>query len=225
MQEQLTKNTKDVQKNSSQNYIKIFQIIISIFYLVGLIGMSIPSLRPYFQMLTPFHLLLNFGILLYFHKDWNYSFLIFIAVGFSLGYGSEVMGVHTGFPFGDYWYGDVLGWQLFEVPLMIGINWLILVYCTGNLFHEKINNDWLAAGLASLMMMLIDVIIEPVAVALDFWKWESDIIPLSNFLGWLAVAFIIQLFYRKLNFNKKNTISWYLLFNLITFFAVLNFIL
>ncbi|TVP47498.1 MAG: carotenoid biosynthesis protein [Mongoliibacter sp.] len=225
MQEQLTKNTKEVQKNSSQNYIKIFQIIISIFYLVGLIGMSIPSLRPYFQMLTPFHLLLNFGILLYFHKDWNYSFLIFIAVGFSLGYGSEVMGVHTGFPFGDYWYGDVLGWQLFEVPLMIGINWLILVYCTGNLFHEKISNDWLAAGLASLMMMLIDVIIEPVAVTLDFWKWESDIIPLSNFLGWLAVAFIIQLFYRKLNFNKKNAISWYLLFNLITFFAVLNFIL
>lgn len=225
MQEQLTKNTKDVQKNLSQNYIKIFQIIISIFYLVGLIGMSIPSLRPYFQLLTPFHLLLNFGILLFFHKGWNYSFLIFIAVGFSLGFGSEVMGVHTGFPFGDYWYGGVLGWQLFEVPLMIGINWLILVYCTGNLFYKKINNDWLAAGLASLMMMLIDVIIEPVAVALDFWKWESDIIPLSNFIGWLAVAFIIQLFYRKLNFNKENSISWYLLFNLIIFFAVLNFTL
>ncbi|EOZ95976.1 hypothetical protein A33Q_2569 [Indibacter alkaliphilus LW1] len=217
----LTKSGIDLKKRK----VIIFQLIISIVYLVGLIGMSIEDVRPYFQILTPFHLLLNFGILLYFHKEWNKDFWIFLAIGFTLGYGSEVLGVHTGFPFGNYAYGPVLGFQILEVPLMIGVNWLILVYTTGNLFANKINNDWLAAGLAALAMMLIDVLIEPVAVALDFWDWENGLIPVSNFIGWLGVAFLIQLFYRKLKFNKENTISWFLLFNLITFFALLNFIL
>ncbi|PRY89935.1 carotenoid biosynthesis protein [Mongoliibacter ruber] len=225
MHQQLSKDTGLSPKPLLQDKLKIFQGVISIFYLVGLVGMSLPMFRDYFQILTPMHLLLNFGILLYFHRGWNIQFLLFLVIGFLLGYGSEVLGVHTGFPFGDYWYGPVLGWQLFEVPLMIGINWLILVYCTGNLLAVKIENDWLAAILGAFMMMLIDVIIEPVAVALDFWQWESDIIPISNFIGWIAVAFIIQLFYRKLKFHKENAISWYLLFNLITFFAVLNFIL
>jgi uncharacterized membrane protein len=217
----LTKSGIDLKKRK----VIIFQLIISIVYLVGLIGMSIEDVRPYFQILTPFHLLLNFGILLYFHKEWNKDFWIFLAIGFTLGYGSEVLGVHTGFPFGNYAYGPVLGFQILEVPLMIGVNWLILVYTTGNLFANKIDNDWLAAGLAALAMMLIDVLIEPVAVALDFWDWENGLIPVSNFIGWLGVAFLIQLFYRKLKFNKENTISWFLLFNLITFFALLNFIL
>ena len=93
------------------------------------------------------------------------------------------MGVHTGFPFGSYSYGPVLGFQLFEVPLMIGVNWLLLVYMTGNLFRESIANDWLAAALSASVMVLLDIAIEPVAVALDFWTWEGDIIPLSNFIG------------------------------------------
>lgn len=225
MHQQLSKNLKNSREGLLQNRLKVFQAIISVFYFVGFIGMAIPMFRPYFQVITPLHLILNFGILLYFHKGWNTSFISFLCIGFICGYGVEVLGVQTGFPFGEYWYGPVLGWQLFEVPLMIGINWLILVYCTGNLLAEKIENDWLAAALAAVLMMFIDVIIEPVAVALDFWQWEADEIPTSNYIGWVAVAFIIQIFYRKLNFNKENTISWYLLFNIIIFFALLNFIL
>lgn len=210
-----------IQKNRP----KLFKFIISILYTVGIIGMSIPITRPIFQVLTPLHLLFSLGILLLFHTDWNKSFLLFALVAFTIGFGSEVMGVHTGFPFGNYSYGPVLGIKLFEVPLIIGVNWLILVYLSGHLLHQKIKTHWMAALLSAGLMVAIDFIIEPVAIALDFWSWESDIIPLSNYLGWFGTAFIIQMIYRKMNFQKANYISPYLLINLITFFAILNFIL
>ena len=202
-----------------------FKLVITVFYAVGIIGMMIPAFRPAFQMLTPFHLLLSLGILFLFHRDWNLGFLIFAAAAFLLGYGSEVMGVHTGFPFGNYSYGPVLGFQLFEVPLMIGVNWLLLVYMTGNLFNERVSNDMLAAALSASLMVLLDVAIEPVAVALDFWTWEGDIIPLSNFIGWFGVAFLIQLIYRKVVFDKSNAISFYLLLHMAAFFVLLNLLL
>lgn len=211
---------QDIQENKSG----LFKFIISVFYLVGIIGMSIPTIRPFFQVLTPFHLLLSLGILLLFHTDWNRSFMVFSIVAFVIGFGSEVMGVHTGFPFGNYEYGAVLGIKIFEVPLMIGINWLLLVYLTGNLFEIGIKNDFLAAGLGAGLMVAIDFLIEPVAIGLEFWEWEGGIIPMSNYIGWFGVAFLIHLIYRKSQFLKRNPISTFLLLNLVIFFAVLNFI-
>lgn len=207
------------------NQVNVFKIIITLFHLVGILGMTVPVLRPYFQILTPFHLLLSTVLLFVFHKGWNTSFYIFMILSFGIGYGSELLGVHTGFPFGNYSYGSVLGFQLFEVPVLIGVNWLLLVYLSGELFHSRIKNDYLAAGLGSLVMVLLDVLIEPVAVKLDFWTWENEIIPLSNFSGWFFIAFIIQLIYRKLSFVKKNLLSFYLLVNLAVFFILLNLLL
>ncbi|WP_041779223.1 carotenoid biosynthesis protein [Belliella baltica] len=207
------------------NKVNIFKIVITIFHLVGILGMTVPALRPYFQVLTPFHLLLCTGLLFVFHKGWNTAFYLFVILSFGIGYGSEVLGVHTGFPFGNYRYGPVLGFQLFEVPLLIGVNWLLLVYLSGEIFHKKIKNDFIAASLGALVMVLLDVLIEPVAVKLDFWSWENDLIPLSNFIGWFGIAFIIQLIYRKLSFDKSNVLSLYLLINLAIFFLLLNLLL
>jgi len=207
-----------------KNRIKLFKRIISAFYISGIIGLSIPMARPFFQMLTPFTLILSLSILLLFHSSWNKSFVVFAVLAMVLGYGSEVMGIHTGFPFGNYEYGKTLGFKLFEVPLVIGVNWLLLVYLTGNLFATRIKNDWLAALLAAALMVAVDFLIEPVAVNLDFWTWEGNIIPLSNYLGWLGVSFIIQMLYRKSGFPKENMISSYLLINMVTFFAILYFI-
>ncbi|WP_373521246.1 carotenoid biosynthesis protein [Aquiflexum sp.] len=203
----------------------LFKLIISVFYLVGIIGMSFPVLKPYFQALTPFHLLLSLGILLLFHSDWNRYFMGFSISAYLIGFGSEVLGVHTGFPFGNYEYGSVLGIKLLDVPLMIGVNWLLLVYLTGNLFEKRVDNDFLAAALGAGLMVIIDFIIEPVAIGLEFWSWEGEIIPLSNYMGWFVVAYFIHLIYRRAMFEKKNLISGFLLLNLIIFFAVLNFIL
>lgn len=216
--------TESFSKDSGIKKINIYKGIIVIFHLVGIIGLSIPSLRPYFQMLTPFHLLLSTCLLLIFHKSWNLGFFTFSIAAFLIGFFAEVVGVHTGLLFGEYSYGSVLGIRLFDVPLMIGINWLLLVYLSGEVFEKKISNDWLAAMMGAGIMVVMDFLIEPVAVALDFWTWKGNFVPLANYLGWFIIAFIIQMIYRKSNFEKSNPLATFLLINLLLFFAVLNFI-
>lgn len=224
--DQQTRKSSFLELQQSNNKkLPIVEAVITIIYLVGIIGMSIPEVRPYFQLLTPYQLLFTLGVMLFKHRDWNDSFIRFMAAAFLIGYGSEVSGIHTGFPFGNYQYGPVLGPQLFEVPVMIGVNWLILVYLTGTLLNKWIQNDVLAAVIGAFAMVMIDYAIEPVAITLDFWTWENGLIPLSNYLGWFGVAFIIQMIFRKADFIKENKITAYLLANLVAFFVILNFIL
>ncbi|HSJ67948.1 MAG TPA: carotenoid biosynthesis protein [Anditalea sp.] len=220
----LTASDKSVNNKLGLNA-SVFKFIIAIFYLVGIIGMAVPAVRPYFQMLTPFHLLLSTVILLLFHKEWSTDFYIFSSLAFLIGFGAEVVGVQTGLIFGDYTYGTVLGPKVLGVPLMIGVNWFLLVYITGSLFNNYITNDIIAALMAALLMVLLDFLIEPVAIALDFWTWHSDDIPLENYIGWLGVAFLIQLIYRKMSFNKENSVAIFLLICLGIFFGILAIIL
>src|SRR5690606_26695302 len=110
-------------------------------------------------------------------------------------------------------------------PVVIGINWFILVYLTGSVFHKVTDNDYYAAVLGATAMTVIDYIMEPVAVALDMWYWKFDIIPAGNYFSWFGVAFLIHLIYRKANFEKENPLAAWMLVSMILFFAVLNFTL
>lgn len=199
----------------------IAKIVIVALHLVGIIGLSLPEFQDLFLKLTPVQLLTTLVLILVFHKGWNDAFPIFAAAAFWIGFGSEIIGIHTGYLYGDYVYGPTLGTKLWDVPIIIGVNWFILSYLTGSLFH-KIPNDYYAAFLAASAMTALDYIIEPVAVALDFWAWKLDIVPATNYLGWMGVSFLIQLIYRKANFEKSNPIGVFLLMALIIFFAVLN---
>lgn len=204
--------------------ITIAKIIIIALHLVGIIGLSIPEYRDLFLKLTPAQLLSSLILILIFHKGWTDAFPIFASAAFWIGFGSEIIGIHTGYLYGDYVYGPTLGPKLWDVPIIIGVNWFILSYLTGAVFH-KVTNDYYAAFLAAIAMTSLDYIIEPVAVSLDFWAWKFDVIPMKNYAGWLGVSFLIQVIYRKANFEKSNPISAFLLTTLILFFAILNFTL
>jgi uncharacterized membrane protein len=200
----------------------IGKIVVVALYLVGVIGMSLPAYQDLFLELTPAHLLVSLFIILFFHRGWNDAFPVYAAAAFWLGFGAELIGVHTGYLFGDYVYGPTLGPKLWDVPIIIGVNWFILSYLTGVIFH-KIPNDYYAAFLGALSMTAFDYIIEPVAVALEFWAWKYEEIPLGNYGAWFLVSFLIHLIYRKANFEKSNPIAVYLLTAMILFFTILNF--
>lgn len=200
----------------------IARAVIVIIHLVGVIGLSLPEYRDWFLPLTPVQLLSSLILLLLFHRGWSDSFPIVAAAAFWIGFGAEIIGIHTGVLFGDYVYGPTLGPQLWEVPIVIGVNWFLLIYTTGAVFR-KIPNDYYAAFLGASAMTAIDYIIEPVAVALDFWYWKYDLIPWTNYLGWFGISFLIHLIYRKANFEKANPVAVWLLMALILFFAILNF--
>ena len=130
-------------------------------YLAGIIGLLLPQTQQLFQLLTPFHLLLTAVLLFGFHKTWNASFILFCLITFLIGYGVEVAGVHTGLIFGEYWYGDAFGFKQLEVPLLIGLNWLVLVYVTGVICEPLRWPVSFKAAAAALLMVGLDAVIEP----------------------------------------------------------------
>ena len=119
------------------------------------------------------------------------DYILFFII-FCIGYFAEYLGVNHQIIFGQYSYGETLGFKLFGVSLIIGLNWLLLALTTRALVVHFINNDWLVILLASLLMVLIDYVIEPVAPILDFWKFESNPVPFSNYRDWFFVAVVMQ---------------------------------
>jgi len=184
-------------------------LILGVLYTVGIIGVLIP-IHPEFVRLTPINLFISLAIVLLFHPKWNQQSVFFLMLCYSVGLGAEIYGVQTGRLFGDYTYGPVLGPQVLATPLIIGINWIILAYCSGVAVNHLLERQHpvLKAFLASLLMVGIDVLIEPVAIRLGFWEWTgSSTPPLQNFLGWWLVAFPILISFMYLCGKTKNKVA------------------
>ncbi len=197
--------------------------VLVIFYLIGIVGILIP-IHEDFIFLTPLNLLVSAFIVLGNHSAKDLRFFIFGFICFIVGFGVEMAGVNYGFLFGNYQYGPVLGWKLFETPLIIGLNWLLLVYGSGMtvryLFPKLVGI--VRAFIAAAIMVGLDVLIEPVAIAYDFWSWDHETIPLSNYLGWFGVAFLLLLLFEVLTNRRSNKVAVALLTCQFMFFGILN---
>lgn len=224
-----------IQTLVTVQYRKTTFFVICLMYVSGTIGLLIPTSQPYFQLLSSFNLWVSLILLLLFHQDFNRSFIVASVTILLVGFFVEVTGVHKGFIFGKYWYGNTLGTQLFQVPLVIGANWLILVYCsatvTQNIFifltkktplHFPFCDTLLKAIFASILMVCLDVLIEPVAIQLDFWHWQNEEIPAQNFIAWFLVALVMNYFFFKTKFLKINPLAPLLLLLQFLFFLSIN---
>lgn len=192
------------------------------FYLVGTLGMLIPWSSPLFKWLIPYSLLFCFVLLAFFHrpKPDGRTLLFFLFV-FVTGFGVEVLGVATGQLFGSYEYGEHLGFKLAGTPLIIGLNWLFLVYTTTALTQKwKVPALWKVL-VSSLAMVLYDLVAEQVAPALGMWRFEGGGVPLQNYTTWFGMAL---LFHSLLHFFKiriSNPLSIVMLTLQFLFFVVL----
>lgn len=197
-------------------------IFIGIFYLVGIIGMSIGPYKSFFVGLSFFHLLLSFGILLLGRHKQSAALWLFIGIAFAIGMLVEWIGVHTGLLFGSYKYGAVLGPKVFDVPLIIGINWAMLSIVSAALLASLKLNFWLEVVLSALLMVFLDFLMEPVAIKLGFWNWKNGVIPFYNYVCWFATALVIQFIYRKWRLNEANNVAVALFIYLTIFFTFLT---
>lgn len=207
---------------SSKVHQKIALLIIAVVHFFGILGLSYAPVRPYFEAATPFSLIVTSALLFAFHHEWNLAFGFFIIFTYTLGFLVEVAGVHTASIFGSYAYGATLGLKLWEVPLMIGLNWLMLTYACGSVSEKISDHPFLNSVAGSVMMVLLDILIEPVAIKLDFWQWQGGKIPLQNFVGWFVTALILQLVFHYLRFDKKNILAKYVLSVQAIFFIILQ---
>ncbi|MDQ3393756.1 MAG: carotenoid biosynthesis protein [Bacteroidota bacterium] len=200
-------------------------IILMVLHGVGIIGIVNNLSSSLFISLTPLHLLVSAVILFSFHRDWRSYFIFFMVLTFILGFFVEVLGIQTGTVFGQYSYSPVLGPSLFDTPIIIGVNWLMLIYATGIICNRISNNILIRALCAMSLMILLDIFIEPVAIKLDFWQWESATIPLQNYFAWGIVSFLLLYFFYFLPFAKENAIATKFYLVQISFFIALNLLL
>lgn len=214
---------KQILESRHINPTNAFRLLLAM-HIAGAIGLAIPASRELFQLLTPFNLLATAAIVFHFEEKKTFNYFLLILVTLVAGYGVEVAGVHTGVLFGEYAYGSTLGIKLFEVPLAIGLNWAILTYASG-LASDKLPFPKLVRAIAgATIMLLMDLLIEPVAIRFDFWSWTMDHIPLQNYLAWFVLSLMLHLFYQFLPFSKNNPLAVRLLYIQGLFFLALNFI-
>ncbi|GAB5522564.1 MAG: hypothetical protein Roseis2KO_04360 [Roseivirga sp.] len=214
---------KQILESRHINPTNAFRLLLAM-HIAGVIGLAIPESRELFQLLTPFNLLATATIIFHFEEKKTARYILFILATFLVGYLVEVAGVHTGIIFGQYSYGATLGLKLFEVPLAIGLNWAILIYATGLASNKLSLPKPIRALAGAAMMVLLDLIIEPVAIHLDFWSWALESIPIQNYLAWFLVSVALHLFFQYLPFSKNNPLAIRLLCIQALFFLVLNFI-
>ena len=173
----------------------------------GIIGLQHPLTHDLFLALVPFNLLVTAGLLFMFHRGFGRPFLLFCLLTYAAGFFVEVAGVHTGLIFGSYAYGAALGFKQWEVPLLIGVNWLVLVYSTGVVTRKVIPMRWARPLVGAAVLVLLDLFIEPVAIRYDFWSWHPADIPLRNYVGWYGTSLVLLVLFAALPFRKDNPLA------------------
>jgi bisanhydrobacterioruberin hydratase len=228
-------NEKYMLKSKTQ----IATAVAILFHTIGLVGMFIN--KDFFVATTALNLLLMAGLLFYTQEKINLPFLIFVAFCFTIGLVVEIVGTSTGYIFGEYAYGKMLGISFRNVPLVIGVNWFIIMYCSGVTVYTIL--DKLSARVAitstkstspllktlsiisdgALLAVFFDWIMEPAAIKLGYWKWLGDEeIPSFNYMSWYIISTIVMIVFSLLKFDKQNIFAVNLLMIMMMFFMLIR---
>jgi putative membrane protein len=181
-----------------------------------------------------------FGLILYTNRPLQPKLLLFFFIIFCSGILVEMIGTKTGWLFGKYAYGQVLGAGIMNVPFIIGINWCMIIYCCGVSTHMLMSsliqklpdakketssflNKWSVIIDGALLALLFDWLMEPVAIQLGYWHWLKDgTIPLYNYFCWFIISMIFLFIFQQFNINKTNKFVVHLLLIQSMFFLLLR---
>ena len=146
--------------------------------------------------------------------------LLFAAAGYVIAWTAEYSSIHNGIPFGRYYYicqtKDKELWVL-GIPFMDSMSFVFLSYASYSVAllrtrpcraggaglprGRRIGQFLKAPLLGALFCMYLDVLIDPLALRGDKWflgqiygypgKGAYFGIPISNFIGWFVVGFVL----------------------------------
>ena len=193
--------------------------IIWLFHVSGILGIIYGN-SGWFISATPLILSINFALLLINCNSHKWFFHM-VILGFLTGMITEILGVQRGWIFGDYKYGNALGYKILGVPMLIGVNWALLTIITAAIAQQFYENLFLRIVIGVCLMIFLDLLIEPIAPVLDFWAFEGGNAPLQNYIGWTAVAIFLQSIFHYFRIEVKGWFPNQLYILQIIFFTVL----
>lgn len=213
--------------NAPFRYERLFIGLLLFMYASGLLAHSLPALRPLTLATTDLFLLFFTSTILFlvYRRQGDARMWWWVLIAYIGTFAVEAVGTATGRIFGDYSYGPTMRWQLFDVPLVIALNWVVLILATNHVAAYLRQGPVLHSLVASLLIAIYDYFIEPVAIKLAYWTWAAGDIPLRNYLAWAVVAFIFSLPLNWLRIRYRSPVlPVYLLVQLL-YFILLNALL
>jgi len=198
-------------------------LVLGVFFAVGITGHLFSSTRGIMLLLTPYTLFFAaFLLLTVLYRKADKTLFWWIGLSYFSTFLIEVIGVKTGFIFGDYSYGKTLGIKIFETPLIIGLNWVFVILGASLSAKRIFSNRFAAAFFTAFLAVIFDFLLEPVAVNLDYWSWSGGIIPLQNYAAWFIISFIYSYMFFSLKLTVTTTLPENYFYIQIIFFLVLN---
>jgi putative membrane protein len=188
-----------------QNKLRVIGIVI-LFYVVGVVGIA--TSQTLFITLFPFALVLSFlTMMLYDSSSSSSQAITCFSLIFLVSLVLEIIGVNTHQIFGSYSYGEALGFKLLHTPLLIGLNWVMLVYSSASLAQMFVKENWSQVIVASVFMVVYDFVLEQVAPFLQMWSWDQGVVPLKNYLDWFIIALLFQAILKRMRIKTNNPVA------------------
>ncbi len=197
-------------KVNTSSYTRAIWVVILVFAITNTIaGLSDSKL---IQELNPFIAVLAFMVFSVMHGIKNMggrNMLVFFMLTTIISWSYETLSILTGFPFGNYYYTELLGPKLWLVPLLIMPAYFGVLYLSWLIAHvllDKISlrfskeKVFVVPLIASFVMVIWDLCMDPfMATISKNWIWEDGGaywgVPFVNYMGWfLCVYTIFQMF-------------------------------
>jgi putative membrane protein len=198
-------------------------ILLWAFSFFGVLGILSP-LRAVFLALTPVNLCVYLLLVIVSMKYLDARRAFALSIPFIIGMGAEMLGVNYGLIFGDYTYGSNMGPKVLGVPWMIGVNWMVLTYCTAALSMRLTDQRIISALSAAAIMVALDILMEVSAPRFDFWEFDSGIVPLQNYIGWFITAFVAHVIFQTIYRPSDSKTALHILAAIACFFGVFLFV-
>jgi len=127
---------------------------------------------------------------------------VFTSLCVLIGNLSENVSILTGFPFGHYYFTDVMGPKLLQVPILLGLAYIGIGYVSWTLAslivggpltgHRVLTTPLVAA----CVMVAWDLSMDPIwSNFVHGWVWHDGGsyfgVPISNFIGWYLTVYSI----------------------------------
>ncbi|OHX65849.1 carotenoid biosynthesis protein [Flammeovirga pacifica] len=195
--------------------------ILAIFYAVGGI-VAFTSFNQLLLPLSPILLISSLLVILYFEENKNYLFYSWFVFTYLVSFFVEWHGTTYGVLFGEYYYLNNLGPKVFDVPLVIPVNWIILAIAGSNLGALLKKNKFpllVAVIISSITVVMLDVLIEIVCEPLGFWYWTDQMPPFKNYFTWWFFMSIF-IFLKVKYISNRNNLSIFIFLLILGYFTL-----